>query len=162
MEVLGKRLTCQESEADDSSFVFSADPDAYRSEYWNPTAKYMLRGVALTPELAYVCVREPAGLIQVDDAATAPKDQWWKITHTAEDNVPPKVEVRDRLECLLVLPIHYSQKTNALVYRKRVLKTCCMQRERSLSIPYSSTRPKRRWRLRQLRYPIHFEYVTKL
>lgn len=93
LRVVGKRLTCQEAEADDSEFVFSSDPDAYHPEYWNPTHKYLLRGVALTPELSYMCVREPEDLIQVDDTQAPGQDQWWKVVAAANDTAPATVEV---------------------------------------------------------------------
>ncbi|KXJ93007.1 hypothetical protein Micbo1qcDRAFT_232654 [Microdochium bolleyi] len=92
LRAVGKRLTCQETEADDAEFVFSSQPEAYHPEYWNPTHKYLLRGVALTPELSYTCVREPDDLIQVDDTQAASKDQWWKIVAPTNDVTPATVE----------------------------------------------------------------------
>lgn len=93
LRVVGKRLTCQEAEANDAEFVFSSDSDAYHPEYWNPTHKYLLRGVALTPELSYMCVREPEDLIQVDDTQAPGQDQWWKVVAPANDTAPATVEV---------------------------------------------------------------------
>ncbi|KAI0600380.1 hypothetical protein F4775DRAFT_545592 [Biscogniauxia sp. FL1348] len=93
LEVVGKRLTCQEDEADDELYVFRSHPEAYRPEYWNPTQKYLLRGVALTNELAYVSVRQKPDLIDLGQNAT-PEDQWWKIGYAANDANPIKtVEV---------------------------------------------------------------------
>ncbi|KAH7033166.1 uncharacterized protein B0I36DRAFT_105715 [Microdochium trichocladiopsis] len=93
LQVVSKRLTCEAKDADDAQFVFSSDPQAYNEVYWNPKQKYLLRGVALTPELSYVCVREPDDLIQVDDdASTGERDQWWKIHAPAQDHTPATVE----------------------------------------------------------------------
>ncbi|KAI1075844.1 hypothetical protein F5B20DRAFT_584807 [Whalleya microplaca] len=91
LEVVGKRLTCQENEVDDEQFVFSNNPDAYHPEYWNPTLKYSLRGVALTNELAYVCVRREQVLIELEETPT-PLDQWWKIGYVESDTTPVKLE----------------------------------------------------------------------
>lgn len=93
LAIVSKRLTCQEHEADDSQFVFKSDPRAYRPDYWTPKQKYLLRGVALTPELSYVCVREPDDLIQVDETSQAGHDQWWKIQAPAQENKPAEVVV---------------------------------------------------------------------
>lgn len=93
LAVISKRLTCQENETDDSQFVFKSDPQIYRPDYWTPKQKYLLRGVALTPELSYVCVREPDDLIQVDEDPQAGHDQWWKIQAPAQENKPAEVVV---------------------------------------------------------------------
>ncbi|KAI1377265.1 hypothetical protein F4677DRAFT_459143 [Hypoxylon crocopeplum] len=90
MKVISKRLTCQEHEVDDEEFVFRSSP-AYCPEYWNPTHSYSLRGVALTNELAYVCVRQDVGLMDVDGAQGS-KDQWWKIGYSSNDASPIKTE----------------------------------------------------------------------
>ncbi|KAI1391065.1 uncharacterized protein F4822DRAFT_171209 [Hypoxylon trugodes] len=89
MRIVAKRLTCQEDEVDDS-FIFRSTP-AYHPEYWNPTMKYSLRGVGLTSELAYVCVRQDAGSMDVDGVSES-KDQWWKIGYSANDASPIKTE----------------------------------------------------------------------
>ncbi|KAI0471600.1 hypothetical protein GGR56DRAFT_654778 [Xylariaceae sp. FL0804] len=91
LEVIAKRLTCQEDEVDDELFVFRSNPVSYRPDYWNPTLKYSLRGVALTEELAYVCVREPVA----GSSAGPDSDQWWKIGFEASDltsSSPAKTE----------------------------------------------------------------------
>ncbi|KAI1503624.1 hypothetical protein F5X99DRAFT_375012 [Biscogniauxia marginata] len=90
LEVIGKRLTCQEHEADDELFVFRSQP-SYRPEYWNPTQKYLLRGVALTNELAYVCVRHEPDLIDLDQHME-PEEQWWKIGYASNDASPIKTQ----------------------------------------------------------------------
>ncbi|KAI0004023.1 hypothetical protein F4779DRAFT_621564 [Xylariaceae sp. FL0662B] len=91
LEVISKRLTCQEHEVDDEQFVFRANPDAYHPEYWNPTQKYSLRGVALTNELAYVCVRQEPALINFEEAPLL-TDQWWRIGYAEGDASPVKTE----------------------------------------------------------------------
>ncbi|KAJ3574608.1 hypothetical protein NPX13_g4306 [Xylaria arbuscula] len=90
LNIVRKRLTCQEHEADDDRFVFRST-DAYRPEYWNPSTKYLLRGVATTTEVAYVCVRED-DLFGSPEAMPAPKDQWWKVGYVARDASPIKCE----------------------------------------------------------------------
>lgn len=100
MRVVTKRLTCQEHEVDDDEFVFRST-SAYCPEYWNPTHKYSLRGVALSKELAYVCVREDVNLMDVDeDGGIEAKEQWWKIGYSSSDASPIKTE-RATLEDVL-------------------------------------------------------------
>ncbi|KAI1138861.1 hypothetical protein F5Y05DRAFT_382632 [Hypoxylon sp. FL0543] len=90
MKIISKRLTCQENEVDDEDFVFRSTP-AYHPEYWNPTKKYSLRGVALTNELAYVCVRQDTDLMDTEDSPRS-KDQWWKIGYSSGNATPVKTE----------------------------------------------------------------------
>ncbi|KAI1776207.1 hypothetical protein F4818DRAFT_413401 [Hypoxylon cercidicola] len=90
MRVVTKRLTCQEDEVDDDEFVFRST-SAYHPEYWNPTHKYSLRGVALSKELAYVCVREDANLMDME-GVSEPREQWWKIGYSSSDASPVKTE----------------------------------------------------------------------
>ncbi|KAI0454565.1 hypothetical protein F5B21DRAFT_475100 [Xylaria acuta] len=91
LDVVRKRLTCQGDEADNDLYVFRSDSDAYRPEYWDPSIKYLLRGVATTSEVAYVCVRDvedpsnPGGDFVV-------KDQWWKVGYVKSDASPIKSE----------------------------------------------------------------------
>jgi hypothetical protein len=92
LEVVRKRLTCQEQEADDDLFVFRTNEKAYRPEYWNPSMKYLLRGVATTHELAYVCVRDEEDLSNTADNSLG-RDQWWKIGYIGSDASPIKSEV---------------------------------------------------------------------
>ncbi|KAI1215030.1 uncharacterized protein F4807DRAFT_405600 [Annulohypoxylon truncatum] len=89
LKIISKRLTCQEDEVDDANFVFRSTT-AYNPEYWNPTHRYSLRGVALTPELAYVCVRQDADSADAIEEPN-PKDQWWKIGCSA-GGTPIKAE----------------------------------------------------------------------
>ncbi|KAK5630950.1 hypothetical protein RRF57_006665 [Xylaria bambusicola] len=87
-----KRLTCQEHEADNDLFVFRSQ-DAYRPEYWNPSTKYLLRGVATTSDVAYVCVREDSQFNLFSETMPVAKDQWWKVGYVASDASPIKCEV---------------------------------------------------------------------
>ncbi|OTB07857.1 hypothetical protein M426DRAFT_317746 [Hypoxylon sp. CI-4A] len=89
LKVISKRLTCQEHEVDNDEYVFRSTP-AYNPEYWNPANKYSLRGVALTGELAYICVRQD-DLMNVDEV-TESRDQWWKIGYSSTDATPVKTE----------------------------------------------------------------------
>ncbi|KAI1283384.1 hypothetical protein F5Y07DRAFT_349506 [Xylaria sp. FL0933] len=91
LDVIRKRLTCQEHEADNDRFVFRSHGDAYHPEYWNPSMKYFLRGVATTNDVAYVCVRD------VEDSSnpgsnSVVNDQWWKIGYVKTDASPIKSE----------------------------------------------------------------------
>ncbi|KAI1822916.1 hypothetical protein F4861DRAFT_512775 [Xylaria intraflava] len=91
LDVVRKRLTCQEDEADNDRFVFRSHGDAYRPEYWNPSSKYLLRGVATTYDVAYVCTRdEEDASIPLPDPAV--RDQWWKIGYVKGDASPIKSE----------------------------------------------------------------------
>ncbi|KAI1308900.1 hypothetical protein F5Y03DRAFT_85296 [Xylaria venustula] len=83
-----KRLTCQEHEVDNDLFVFRSHGDAYHPEYWNPSTKYSLRGVATTNDVAYVCVRDVESLSE----NSGMKDQWWKIGYVKSDASPIKSE----------------------------------------------------------------------
>ncbi|KAI1761301.1 hypothetical protein GGR53DRAFT_35992 [Hypoxylon sp. FL1150] len=98
MRVVSKRLTCQEHEVDDEEFVFRSSP-SYRPEYWNPTHKYYLRGVVLTQELSYVCVRGNEDLMETTETPES-NDQWWKIGYSSGDPSPIKTE-RASLEDVL-------------------------------------------------------------
>ncbi|KAI0381757.1 hypothetical protein F5Y04DRAFT_254284 [Hypomontagnella monticulosa] len=87
---ISKRLTCKEHEADNDRFVFRGT-SAYNPEYWNPTHKYSLRGVALTSELSYVCVREYDDSVVIDGEPMR-RDQWWKIAYYSNDATPIKTQ----------------------------------------------------------------------
>ncbi|KAI1121943.1 hypothetical protein F5Y10DRAFT_255215 [Nemania abortiva] len=91
LNVVRKRLTCQEHEADDDLFVFRSHGDAYRPEYWDPSVKYLLRGVAPTPEVAYVCVRDGEDSANPGETSRV-RDQWWKIGYVKSDASPIKSE----------------------------------------------------------------------
>ncbi|KAI1753405.1 hypothetical protein F4782DRAFT_497965 [Xylaria castorea] len=91
LDVVRKRLTCQGDELDDDLYVFRSDSDSYRPEYWDPSIKYLLRGVATTPEVAYVCVRNAEDPSNLGENSVA-KDQWWKIGYVKSDASPIKSE----------------------------------------------------------------------
>jgi hypothetical protein len=91
LEVVRKRLTCQEDEADDDLYVFRSHGDAYRPEYWDPSMKYLLRGVATTSEVAYVCVRGAENPSNPGERLVG-TDQWWKIGYVKTDASPIKSE----------------------------------------------------------------------
>lgn len=55
--------------------------------------KYLLRGVATAPNIIYVCRRGEADLIELDDEAKKPLDQWWRMAYTPGEEQPVKVEV---------------------------------------------------------------------
>ncbi|KAF2964929.1 hypothetical protein GQX73_g8654 [Xylaria multiplex] len=99
LDIVRKRLTCQEHEADDKLFVFRSNRNAYRPEYWNPSTKYLLRGVATTTEVAYVCVRD----VECPNSGAIPvvKEQWWKVGYVKSDASPiicEKVTLDDVLQ----------------------------------------------------------------
>ncbi|UPK95061.1 hypothetical protein LCI18_005996 [Fusarium solani-melongenae] len=54
--------------------------------------KYLLRGVATTSNIVYVCRRGEADLIELDDEAKTPSDQWWRMAYTPGEEQPVKVE----------------------------------------------------------------------
>ncbi|EMR63837.1 putative ubiquitin interaction domain-containing protein [Eutypa lata UCREL1] len=91
LEVISKRLTCQEHEAADERFVYRSNPEVYHPEYWNPSQKYSLRGVALSDEVTYVCIRGETDLIDMGEESN-PNDQWWKIDYSSKNPSPATVE----------------------------------------------------------------------
>jgi hypothetical protein len=44
--------------------------------------KYLLRGVATSPHIIYVCRREEEDLIELDEEESKPTDQWWRLAYT--------------------------------------------------------------------------------
>ncbi|KAI1327969.1 hypothetical protein F5Y16DRAFT_370255 [Xylariaceae sp. FL0255] len=80
LEQIRKRLTCQESEADNKCVHFGTD--TYRPEYWDPKHKYYLRGVVINKDLAYVCVHHPTETTDIKF------DQWWKIGYARDERIP--------------------------------------------------------------------------
>ncbi|KAJ8122758.1 hypothetical protein ONZ43_g1126 [Nemania bipapillata] len=87
LDVVRKRLTCQEYEVDNDLFVFRSDRNAYHPEYWNPSTKYLLRGVATTFELAYVCTRDVEDLTSPGEGSGV-RDQWWEVGYVKSDSSP--------------------------------------------------------------------------
>lgn len=53
---------------------------------------YSLRGIATTKDVVYVCRRSEAPLIELGDIAE-PRDQWWRLEHTANREQPVQAEV---------------------------------------------------------------------
>ena len=108
LDVVSKRLTCQEHEADDELYVYRSDPEKYHPEYWNPSQGYSLRGVSLSKDLMYVCTRQPE-LIDAGDEPTM-KDQWWRIETSSNPSSPAKLEVS--LRSITDFMENYSNQTH--------------------------------------------------
>ncbi|CAM1508120.1 Fc.00g049680.m01.CDS01 [Cosmosporella sp. VM-42] len=53
--------------------------------------KYLLRGVATSKDVVYVCQRAEADLIELEDEAK-PTDQWWRLAYVPDDEQPVKTE----------------------------------------------------------------------
>ena len=54
---------------------------------------YHLRGVAIGPNVMYLCQRREQILIELDQESK-PAEGWWKLAFVQGDPVPLKVEVR--------------------------------------------------------------------
>lgn len=55
--------------------------------------KYLLRGVATSSDVVYVCQRADANLIELADEPSNPSDQWWRLAYIATEEQPVKAEV---------------------------------------------------------------------
>lgn len=67
--------------------------------------EYLLRGIATSENVIYVCQRAPADLIELDDNPL-PRDQWWRLSLNAKAVEPVKAEVRSyqvRADILMLL-----------------------------------------------------------
>ena len=64
--------------------------------------KYLLRGVATSADVVYVCQRSEPDLIELDDSPKA-LDQWWRLARTADREQQVEVRRRYRLHALLVI-----------------------------------------------------------
>jgi hypothetical protein len=53
--------------------------------------KWLLRGVATSTDVVYVCRRREQDLIELEGAE--PSDQWWKLAYVPSDEQPVKAEV---------------------------------------------------------------------
>lgn len=64
------------------------------SERARPMAckEYLLRGIATSANVVYVCRRAPMDLIELDDNPL-PRDQWWRLSLNAKAIEPVKAEV---------------------------------------------------------------------
>lgn len=56
---------------------------------------YSLRGITTTKDVVYVCKRSEEPLIELGDVAE-PRNQWWRLEHTANREQPVQAEVRQR------------------------------------------------------------------
>ncbi|KAH7165866.1 hypothetical protein EDB81DRAFT_838519 [Dactylonectria macrodidyma] len=54
--------------------------------------KYLLRGVATSSNVVYVCQRAEADLIELEDEPSQPSDQWWRLAYTPSEEQPVKAE----------------------------------------------------------------------
>lgn len=54
--------------------------------------KFLLRGIATSVDNVFVCRREPAKLVEVDDTPAA-RDQWWRLALVPNESEPVKAEV---------------------------------------------------------------------
>ncbi|KAJ4255422.1 hypothetical protein NW762_009417 [Fusarium torreyae] len=54
--------------------------------------RYLLRGVATSPNVVYVCQREEANLIELDVEESKPSDQWWRLAFTPYEEQAIKAE----------------------------------------------------------------------
>ncbi|KAF7544027.1 hypothetical protein G7Z17_g10270 [Cylindrodendrum hubeiense] len=54
--------------------------------------KYLLRGVATSSDVVYVCQRAEADLIELEDEPSKPSDQWWRLAYTPNEEQPVKAE----------------------------------------------------------------------
>ncbi|KAF4120829.1 ubiquitin interaction motif protein [Geosmithia morbida] len=50
--------------------------------------KYLLQGITSSSEVTYICRRPKAHLIELDDAPET-RDQWWRLSFTAQDKEQP-------------------------------------------------------------------------
>ncbi|KAM0297853.1 hypothetical protein HYE67_003343 [Fusarium culmorum] len=58
--------------------------------------KYLLRGVATSPHIIYVCQREEEDLIELNGEESKPAEQWWRLAHTPYgDETATKAEKLD-------------------------------------------------------------------
>ncbi|KAI1847227.1 hypothetical protein JX265_013352 [Neoarthrinium moseri] len=113
---LSKYLTCREEEATPEfrdQYIVPDQPKFYKPEYWNPTHRYFLRGVATTSEITYVCVRKEADLIDLGDEPGS-KDQWWRLVYAAKEANPISVEKTDAESVLIAAGTE--SKTPIMVY----------------------------------------------
>ncbi|KAI0205063.1 hypothetical protein F4808DRAFT_448173 [Astrocystis sublimbata] len=100
LNVVRKRLTCQEDEVDNERYIFRSDPGVYRPDYWDPVVKYSLRGVATTSDIAYVCVQEREKS-HVPGEAPVVVDRWWQVGFVKDDVDDPVKQHEISLEEVL-------------------------------------------------------------
>ncbi|KAF5019703.1 hypothetical protein F66182_8272 [Fusarium sp. NRRL 66182] len=77
--------------------------------------KFLLRGMVSTSNIAYVCQRREADLIELGDEESKPSDQWWRLEYNISGDEPSliaaKVEIKD-----ILAEIWYETKKPLLVY----------------------------------------------
>lgn len=63
--------------------------------------KYLLRGVATSKDVIYVCQRAEADLIEFDDKPKQQQDQWWRLAYVPsnEQSVTAEVNENFRTPC---------------------------------------------------------------
>lgn len=97
LNIASKILTCRAEDADpefESKYIHKSDPQRYQPQFWNPTHKYHLRGVATAPGIAYLFAKEDGDLMQFEgQPETEMHGQWWKVGYAAQDPRPITVEV---------------------------------------------------------------------
>ncbi|KAK1972823.1 ubiquitin interaction domain-containing protein [Colletotrichum sublineola] len=54
--------------------------------------KYLLRGIATSQNVTYVCKRAEPTLIDFEEASSAPVDQWWRLSYEPGNINPAKAE----------------------------------------------------------------------
>ncbi|KAK8855489.1 hypothetical protein PGQ11_011401 [Apiospora arundinis] len=96
LNIASKILTCRAEDADpefESKYIHKSDPQRYQPQFWNPTHKYHLRGVATAPGIAYLFAKEDGDLMQFEgQPETEMHGQWWKVGYAAQDPRPITVE----------------------------------------------------------------------
>ncbi|KAF5552432.1 hypothetical protein FMEXI_2915 [Fusarium mexicanum] len=77
--------------------------------------RYLLRGLVASPTVLYVCQREEADLIDLDDEETKPRDQWWRLAYTPYSGDEPTRAEKTTIDAVLV-DIWNDTKKPMLVY----------------------------------------------
>ncbi|KAH7177656.1 hypothetical protein DER46DRAFT_589200 [Fusarium sp. MPI-SDFR-AT-0072] len=76
--------------------------------------RYLLRGLVASPSVLYVCQREEADLIDLNDEETKPRDQWWRLAYTPYGDQAVRAE-KTTIDIVLV-DIWKETKKPLLVY----------------------------------------------
>ncbi|KAF5248880.1 hypothetical protein FANTH_5683 [Fusarium anthophilum] len=77
--------------------------------------RYLLRGLVASPTVLYVCQREEADLIDLDDEETKPRDQWWRLAYTPHSGDEPIRAEKTTIDAVLV-DVWNDTKKPMLVY----------------------------------------------
>ncbi|KAF5638595.1 uncharacterized protein FTJAE_5196 [Fusarium tjaetaba] len=77
--------------------------------------RYLLRGLVASPTVLYVCQREEADLIDLDDEETKPRDQWWRLAYTPYSGDEPVRAEKTSIDAVLV-DIWNDTKKPMLIY----------------------------------------------